>query len=661
MNHRREFKDPVKLIQVLTAAWGRMTNMKSDLMHTEQLFYEEEDSKDLIKTVTTWNKMKDPSTCEKCLQKLLDVKQQLAKESMNPQVWAEHYLSQDPIQHYLKWVVEVMQNKIASNIKLLIHQLLYPDVSSVSTFPGELYILRWLNHPDNPPESCGKPNECSSFESLQSFVEQGLRDVNMAIAGGSVLVESVQREVTLNISEAVNSLQTNLQSSHMKYDDLLLVTLLYPLGYDVKQKCFVNPLSTQNLKYLSKELKSQPKHFSRIKSKRSIQAYLFHLALCFLQSNPDLLSQTNCHEHFMYIREVLKKDLDPSVKDLLTRHYSNSTYDWQSLQLDLEEVMCRPHNEKPKYTGVYLLNFMKTVRKASESEIECLELQNDKSLCPDMREHGEERKAFVDILKTLGILNHYPQRMMRKDAICIRQDSIDSKKFYILEKIMMHNYKYWKCLVETPTEEVTKALKDKPSISHQPDNSDTDSDDQQLAEFVVHPMDSLWALLLCANNLLRQDLMSKMSTCKLAVPLLLPDPYTHTVTFPLWAMRSIVKEWKVKGKGQEKASLKECSMIDCQAPIISFLRLSGSEERSKSKLLNEVISDSKHDFFFHWDCEGASVKRVLVEGVVELCWYLPAMSLLLRTFVVMLGTTERNLNSLVKYPSCILSFLAKRI
>ena len=46
--------------------------------------------------------------------------------------------------------------------------------------------------------------------------------------------------------------------------------------------------------------------------------------------------------------------------------------------------------------------------------------------------------------------------------------------------------------------------------------------------------------------------------------------------------------------------------------------------RTKSKILNEVIGNSQHNFFFHWDCEGGGAKRVLVDGVVELCWYLPA-------------------------------------
>ena len=67
----------------------------------------------------------------------------------------------------------------------------------------------------------------------------------------------------------------------------------------------------------------------------------------------------------------------------------------------------------------------------------------------------------------------------------------------------------------------------------------------------------------------------------------------------------------------------ECRIVDFKTPIVSFLRFSESEI-SKSKMLNNVIGDSEHDFFFHWDCEGGSAQRILVDGLVELCWYLPA-------------------------------------
>jgi len=142
---------------------------------------------------------------------------------------------------------------------------------------------------------------------------------------------------------------------------------------------------------------------------------------------------------------------------------------------------------------------------------------------------------------------------------------------------------------------------------------------RSVTEFVIHPMDGLLAVLHCADNFLRQDLMSRLATCQLAVPLLLPDPFEpDKVTFPLWAMRSIVREWQTS-----QNSSKEGQVACSSSPLVSFLRI-GKFKMSKSYIMNTIISESKHDIFYHYNCDGGHVKKLLVNGLVEVCWYLPS-------------------------------------
>jgi len=141
MNHRTEFKEPKKLVQVLLKAWERMTK--------------EEDVKSTLREVSSWNEIQDPSKCEECLQQLLKTKSNLAK-SKKPQAWPILYLSRLPIQQYLAWVVKVMQGKNTKHIKPLMQKLLEPsDVDVVKNFPDKDFILKWLNqtnqHPDSEP------------------------------------------------------------------------------------------------------------------------------------------------------------------------------------------------------------------------------------------------------------------------------------------------------------------------------------------------------------------------------------------------------------------------------------------------------------------------------------------------------------------------------
>ena len=40
--------------------------------------------------------------------------------------------------------------------------------------------------------------------------------------------------------------------------------------------------------------------------------------------------------------------------------------------------------------------------------------------------------------------------------------------------------------------------------------------------------------------------------------------------------------------------------------------------------MNSVLSDTKYNHFFHRDCNGGSFERILSNGLVDMCWYLPA-------------------------------------
>ena len=228
----------------------------------------------------------------------------------------------------------------------------------------------------------------------------------------------------------------------------------------------------------------------------------------------------------------------------------------------------------------------------------------------------EEAKALIG---NLGLTEYYPQKLTVLHSLQIREDTLDIANstaegtrdksiasvypqlypFRILQKLMAFDCR---CRIGL--------------TSHSPDSDD---DDEKEIETIVHPMDGLLALLHCSDNFLRQDLMCRLATCQLAVPLLLPDPITHEPTFLLWAMRTIVKEFKI-GNGTASYS---GPIVGYPAPIVSFLRI-GHHSKSKSHLLNTIINTTEYPTFFHWNCEGGRAKRILVNGLVEVSWYLPS-------------------------------------
>lgn len=143
----------------------------------------------------------------------------------------------------------------------------------------------------------------------------------------------------------------------------------------------------------------------------------------------------------------------------------------------------------------------------------------------------------------------------------------------------------------------------------------------QKANTHVHPMDVQMAVFHCSDSFLRQQMVTKLSMCQYAVPLLVPDPFTKDIECPLWTFRQIRKSWKFTDSSNVVTS-KTMPICNAETPMVSFFRL-GSVSSSKSHLLNTLINE-RHSTFFHRHCPGSTKSRHLMEGVAEIAWYCPA-------------------------------------
>ncbi|KAM4697659.1 uncharacterized protein WCC33_013249 [Rhinophrynus dorsalis] len=158
------------------------------------------------------------------------------------------------------------------------------------------------------------------------------------------------------------------------------------------------------------------------------------------------------------------------------------------------------------------------------------------------------------------------------------------------------------------------------------DDWDLDEDldnSEQNSSNSFHPLDVLCFLLNSSDPCLQQEILSKMSMCLFAVPLLLPAGNGTDYTFMLWALRGIVKRWRTQsltgGKG-----FKEENVVDIAMPVFSFVRL-GKCSLSKSRILNQLLSPAQqhHDSFVNREMEAGNVTRNISDGLVELTWYFP--------------------------------------
>ena len=633
MNHRKDFKNAVKLAQTLHQAWQKMTKLHTESLNTEQPIQEAEDAAQAMDAIKAWSETEEEKRkCAQHLNDLLQVRESLVRTSMNLQAWTDLYLSKPPVQKYLRFVMEATQDPSSEDteyIKLLMRQLVKPtDVCVVRDLTD---IAMWLCYTDKAEAVTAL--ECTDIVTLKMIVETNLDKMILAKGKSSSLYEEspeqqdVKIQATSIVAKAVNYLITGFREAKLKYEELFLVTLLFPCQYDISDRIFLRLLSTCDLEYLKKEFEEQSKGFV-IEPPMKVQAYLFHLTVKMYSREDVYVTEAQVKCHLEFLQKEMESGIDPHLSHVLFQFRSGKS-DWKTLQFQLASLENGIVLERKQECRelLHILTESETAKPSPHSEI-------SKPL------HKVPSGDVQELFKKLDLLKYYPQKLTLHDALLIRKETLSNKPctkfellpYFILQKLMMHDFKCRGVVFKNETTSNSLTLA-KPSQQHDDFDEFDDFDDNVVSSssggdiLTVNPMDGLLALLHCSDNFLRQELSSKLATCQLAVPFLLPDPFTHNVSLSLWAMRTIAKEWKCTDPSTGKIRPEGCPIVKCATPIVSFFRLtSNRSEHSKSRLLNAIIStsDSPHNYFFNFHCDGGSTQSVLMDGLVELCWYLPA-------------------------------------
>jgi hypothetical protein len=288
---------------------------------------------------------------------------------------------------------------------------------------------------------------------------------------------------------------------------------------------------------------------------------------------------------------------DETVFQSPTSH-ENSEKCQESANFQNEETV--PLLDQQSYSELDVVDPNKSTIESQRKEIEYCSLLNDLKLNPDVK-FTLKKARIVDNNtindKALTSANQIPK--------------------YIVEKLMIVDYHARAFKLNHVNMEQAGATFD---------GSDDEDEAHEVIKETVNPMDAFLAIIHCADDFLRQDLAIKLSGCQLSVPFLLPDPAqpSEKITMLRWALEGIKKSWKAAGVNNEHIRAQHVFVLEHPFPIVSFIRV-GTNAFSKSVLLNKIMSDVNgyHDFFFHRDCKGGGVERKIVDGLVELCWYLP--------------------------------------
>ncbi|XP_048153773.1 interferon-induced very large GTPase 1-like [Corvus hawaiiensis] len=637
-NHSRDFKSVSQMSRALRAAYKALTNQSVGTIFGEELDSAVQEARDFMATVKSWEVTVD----ERKLLMLMELKEGLHAKTKNPSVWINVCLSDKGLQDFLVNTVRSCQESPPENttsIKVMLRSLLDPHIYSVKDFPEASFIMQWIFQTE---QQLPRPPKVSELEELIKTLQQmkeHIHAVTYAPGSSASAVHEAKIEATLTTSLAIYSLLQSLQERAEKDMELLVLLIATSTGYDVESSAFPHLLGHPEIQYMAKEMEAAHEEYVNLKEQDADRAEA-SLLLTGLSVTPESqeLSPEQKRERLVFMEDHMQGLWSTRIKNLLQKHSGGE--DWERLEQDLHSLIRGCLDEK--WDEQRVENILRDMEETFPPPELPSQSQSKSNGSESQANEAIANQEFLQLLKRLGLKSHYPRKMGMGNfrTICKTslQDSQPSKDkelpFYFLQKLLTVDYqvRYLTCWDEN-----NAGLAAVPQMTEQEDEP-SDSFENFLDNFTeavpepgsrdsrVHPMDLQMAIFHCADDFLRQSLATKLAFCQLALPLLVPNPCTSQIEFPLYALSQIQRSWKEADKSGKQARTKSYNnklIFQVQTPIVSFIRIGSSASSSKSQLLNALLSKRKHDTFFHRHCRGSTRERLLMEGVVEITWYCP--------------------------------------
>ncbi|KAM7061821.1 interferon-induced very large GTPase 1-like isoform 2-T5 [Acridotheres tristis] len=637
-NHCGDFNSVAQMSSALRDAYKALTNESDGTIFGEELGSAVQEARDFMETVKAW----EVTMVERKLFTLMELKDDLNAKTRNHSVWINVCLSHKALQDFLVNTVRSCQESPPENttsIKVMLKTLLDPHIYSVKDFPEASFIMQWIFQTEHSLPRSPKICELEDLIKTLQQMKEHIYAVTYAPGSSASAIHEAKIEATLTSSLAIYSLLQSLQERDKKDMELLVLLIATSTGYQVESSTFQHLLGHPEIQYMAKEMEEAHEEYLNLKEQDADRAEA-SLLLMGLTVTPESqkLSPEQKRERLVFMEDHMKGLWSTRIKNLLQKHSADT--DWERLERDLHSLISGSLDEE--WDEQRMQNILTDLEDTFTTPEPPSQSQSQSDSSQSKAKEATANQEFLQLLKRLGLESHYPKKMGMGDfrTICkiSLQDSQPSKDkelpLYFLQKLLTVDYqvRYLTCW-----EENNPGLAPMPQTREQKDQH-SDSFENFLDNLMgaapecasrdghVHPMDLQMAIFHCADDFLRQSLATKLAFCQLALPLLLPNPCTSHIEFPLYALSQIQRSWKEAEKSGKQAQTKSYNnklIFQAQTPIVSFIRIGSSASSSKSQLLNALLSKRKHDTFFHRHCRGSTRERLLMEGVVEIAWYCP--------------------------------------
>ncbi|XP_062429359.1 interferon-induced very large GTPase 1-like [Rhea pennata] len=644
-NHGQDFRNVHQLSSSLRDAYERLTNLPVNTLREEGTVSALGQTQSFLEEIKSW----EVSGSEQQLIKLMIFKQNLNEKTKSNKIWVSTCLADKVLQDFLVKTVSLCKYSSLPNtlsIKFILRCLLDPYIYSVDNFPKSSFIMQWVFHDEEEPPRTPCVYEFTDF--LHSL--QKMKELMEEAASLPEVETEVKVKVSLNLSLALCSFLKTLREGEETDVASLLLCIAESAGYREENSTFQYLLELPEVNFMLSEMKKAHEYYMNLRNQATsrAQAFLLLTALSTTAKRKDM-SPEQKFNFLTQMKHNIGNSLSEEVSDILKKH--GRCDPGGALEKDLNSLIngeyavfnCDLQKEVIKQE---LINICQGTKQKDSSKSSPSAEQSDD---PKMNE-GSGGQEFLNLIKQLGLENYYPRKMgiadfhiIDKTSLCDSQPRTGSEyPFYFLQKLLMLDYRvrYLVCQDDSKAKEGILSTLNATSLGPEcsDDYSDIYSDflnanHEEINVSVttglthIHPMDLQMAIFHCADDFMRQYISTKLAFCQFALPLLVPNPCTSQIEFPLWSLSQIKKSWKGTEKLGKQTTIKNHKtklIYQADTPIVSFIRIGSSPSSSKSQILNALLNKHKHDTFFHRHCKGSTKDCLLMKGVVEISWYCPS-------------------------------------
>ncbi|XP_003515936.2 interferon-induced very large GTPase 1 isoform X1, partial [Cricetulus griseus] len=630
-NHRSNFKDPLLVARCLADNYSALTGLDANITAREEVLSPRKEAEQFLDDVKCW----EVSDHENQLNKLMDCMQALADKTKGYDIWINTCLTNLDLQNFIISTVNFCKISSIKNtqfIKSQLRSLLEPHVYKVKNFPQVKSIMQWISQIESEEQI--KITELSEFLKKLKEIQNSLTEANIK-SESPEREEEAQRKATYDVTTALVSFLNYLREAKQPDMLLLLLSIAAGAGYRLESSIFQPLLGCAELTFLLDEIQAVQHIYQELKTLCTDRAQAF-LVLKALTTTAGVsaISPEEKAKRLSLIDQHMEHLLSAKVAHVLTKF--GPDHDWGTLEKNLKLLI------DGKYEDIICSLQMDEVKKQLQSFLnkkkETYEQQDDDNNEKEVIKKG----PFLDLLQRLGLEHHYPKRISIADFHLIYKNSVYNTQpgseqelpFYFLQKLLMLDCGFRHLIFKKAGNAETQHFVDPcnqenddidPYEELLDDREEVSNSSPTECQTQIHPMDIQMVIFHCADDLARQYILSKLSICQFALPLVVPNPNTSQIEFSLWSLRQVRRSWQESRKSpQDKSySHKNQQMCCVSTPIVSFIRVGNGLAASKSQIMNSLLSKHKHDVFFHRHCRGSSKHCLLMEGVVEICWFCP--------------------------------------